>query len=421
MTVEPPSSGRPTGPPSGPLSGSSPPPSSGPPPPPPPGGAGGEDGGNGTGPSGRGRRPWWRSVPGLGALVAAMAVAVVLAVVLTRTDGGSEVGGGEVFLQAANATGPDPFTESTAEDGSAPPTASAPPTGSASESSPATAVRGVRGGEPGLYGGTRDVSSCDVEQQIKYLREVPAKNEAFASVAGVESSELPSYLRSLTPLQLRLDTRVTNHGYRDGAATDYQAVLQVGTAVLVDARGVPRVRCACGNPLTKPVEQSDPRYTGAPWPGYSPSKVVVVDPAPRDIEKFVVRDTEGGWFERNQGDMGGKDRPTKPPDGQDPSQGDTTPSAPSPDTSPPATPSTPGSGPATGEDDPPGEPPSSAPGDSGPTTGEPPPSDPQTPPPAGSGTTNDAPNSTGGNGTGGLMSDATSDATQGITSGDPGE
>lgn len=331
-----------------------------------------------------------------------MAVAVVLAVVLTRTDGGSEAGGGgEVFLQAANATGPDPFTESTAEDGSAPPTASAPPTteapstGSASESSPATALRGVRGGEPGLYGGTRDVSSCDVEQQIKYLREVPAKNEAFASVAGVESSEVPSYLRSLTPLQLRLDTRVTNHGYRDGTATDYQAVLQAGTAVLVDDRGVPRVRCACGNPLTEPVEQSDPHYTGTPWPGYSPSKVVVVEPAPRDIEKFVVRDADGGWFERDQGDTGGKDHPTKPPEGQSPPPEDTTPSSPSPDTSPSTPPSTPDSGPTTGEENPPGEPPSSEPGDSGPTTGE--------PPPAESGTANDAPNGT----TGGVTSGAT--------------
>ncbi|MFF0105441.1 DUF6777 domain-containing protein [Streptomyces hirsutus] len=416
MTVEPPSSDRPTGPPSGPLSGSSPPPSSGPPPPPPPGGAGRGDGGGGTGPSGRGRRPWWRSVPGLGVLVAAMAVAVVLAVVLARTEGGSEAGGGEIFLQAVNAAGPDPFTESTAEDGSAPPTTSAPPTssapstGSASESSPATAVRGVRGGEPGLYGGTRDVSSCDVEQQIKYLREVPAKNEAFASVAGVESSEVPSYLRSLTPLQLRLDTRVTNHGYRDGAATDYQAVLQAGTAVLVDDRGVPKVRCACGNPLTKPVEQSDPRYTGTPWPGYSPSKVVVVDPAPRDIEKFVVRDTDGGWFERKQGDTGGKDHPTKPPEGQSPSPGDTPPSSLSPDTSPSAPQATPDSGPTTGEDDTPGEPPSSDPGNSGPTTGEPP-SDPQAPPPVESGTTNGAPNGTADNGTGGLTGDAPGGAT----------
>ncbi|WP_217492616.1 DUF6777 domain-containing protein, partial [Streptomyces prasinopilosus] len=369
----------------------------------------------GTGPSGRGRRPWSRSVSGIGVLVAALAVAMLLAVLLTRTDGGSEAGGGEVFLQAADEAGPDPFTASTAENGSAPPTASVPPAtrtpsaGPGTGSSATTAVRGVRGGEPGLYGGTRDVSSCDVERQIEYLREVPAKNGAFASVAGVESSRVPSYLRSLTPLRLRLDTRVTNHGYRDGAATDYQAVLQAGTAVLVDDRGVPRVRCACGNPLTRPVEQADPRYTGTPWPGYSPSKTVVVDPAPRDVGKFVVRGTDGGWFERKQGDTGGGDRPAGPADGQSPSPGDTPRSPPSPGTSPPAAPSTPGSGPTTGEDNPSGEPSPSGPGDSGPATGEPP-SGPLTPPPAGSGSTDDAPDGTAGNGTGGLTDDAPSGA-----------
>ncbi|CAM5265343.1 hypothetical protein SGRIM128S_01471 [Streptomyces griseomycini] len=126
-----------------------------------------------------------------------------------------------------------------------------------------------------------------MERQIDYLSEVPDKNGAFASVAGVKSSEVPSYLRSLTPLQLRVDTRVTNHGYRDGAATEYQAVLQAGTAVLVDDLGMPRVRCACGNPLTKPVEQSESRYTGKPWPGFSPSSTVVIQPAPRPVALFL--------------------------------------------------------------------------------------------------------------------------------------
>ena len=32
-------------------------------------------------------------------------------------------------------------------------------------------------------------------------------------------------------------------------------MLQSGTAVLVDRYGTPRVKCNCGNPLTKPVAQ----------------------------------------------------------------------------------------------------------------------------------------------------------------------
>ncbi len=64
MSAEPPSSGRPTGPPSGPLSGSSRPPS-GPPPAQPPGAGAGPGGPHG---------PWWKSVPRVAALSAAVAL-----------------------------------------------------------------------------------------------------------------------------------------------------------------------------------------------------------------------------------------------------------------------------------------------------------------------------------------------------------
>ena len=57
------------------------------------------------------------------------------------------------------------------------------------------------------------------------------------------------HLSRLTPLVLRTDTVVTNHGYIDGAGDAFTSVLQAGTAVLVDDYGVPAVRCYCGNPL----------------------------------------------------------------------------------------------------------------------------------------------------------------------------
>ncbi|MGW3015344.1 DUF6777 domain-containing protein [Streptomyces longwoodensis] len=303
MSAEPPFSGRPTGPPSGPLSGPSQPPS-GPPSQPPGGPPGGDSGG--TPP----HRPWWRSAPRVAVLTAVVVAAVAVALVLGRSGGGSG-SGGEVFLQAAGKTGPDPFTESTAEDNSAPPV-SVPPTAA---TAPTNQVRGVDGGSAGLYGGTRHLSACDVEKQIRSLGADATKNEAFASVAGVTPSGVPAYLRGLTPVQLRMDTRVTNHGYRDGAATGYQAVLQAGTAVLVDARGLPRVRCACGNPLTPPVPQSTtPRPTGDSWPSYSPANVVVVTPAPRAVDVFVLYDPDHhGWIARPRGDTGRHDRPAPPP------------------------------------------------------------------------------------------------------------
>ncbi|MFF1450434.1 DUF6777 domain-containing protein [Streptomyces sp. NPDC058274] len=370
MSVEPPSSGRPTGPPSGPLSGPSQPgpsepsptqPTARPPMGPPAGGsgagdtggsgggggsggAGGPSGPQGTGGAGRGGpdRAWWKSAPRVALIATGVVAAVVLALVFTRSDGTSDKAGGEVFLQSAAKTGPDPFTESTATDSSTVPET---PAASDSAAESANVTRGVDGSAPGLYGGTRNVTSCDVEKQISALRAAPAKNKAFASVAGVQPSGVPAYLRSLTPVQLRMDTRVTNHGYRDGAATSYQAVLQAGTAVLVDDHGVPRVRCACGNPLTPPVaQQNTPKRTGDSWSSYRPQNVVVVTPATTVINVFVMFDPDhDDWFRRHKGDTGEKDQKTKPPvdrpspsvSGLTPSPGSSSPCVSSPGGTPP--------------------------------------------------------------------------------------
>ncbi|MFG2837645.1 DUF6777 domain-containing protein [Streptomyces zaomyceticus] len=339
MTSHPPSgppSVPPAGPPSGPLSGpSTRPGNAGPPPPPGPphggsggGGSSGGSGGGSSGGSGGGsggdagpgapgnggpdKGPWWRSVPKVASVTAILVAIAALAVVLTnRPDDKGDTagsGGGEVFLQNAAASGPDPFTRSTARTG----TASASPASLPPRTASATPE--VSGSTPGLYGGTQSVASCDVEQQVRYLSGEPEKNTAFASVLGLSASEVPGYLRSLTPLQLRADTRVTNHGFRNGSATTYQAVLQAGTAVLVDGRGVPRVRCACGNPLTEPVAQKSPRTTGTPWQGYSNDQVVVVAPSVTVVNVFVVYDPENdSWFARQHGDHGKNDKPTPPP------------------------------------------------------------------------------------------------------------
>ncbi|MET8329347.1 DUF6777 domain-containing protein [Streptomyces sp. NPDC005181] len=343
MSSQPPSSDRPTGPPTGPLSGPTQPASV----PPPPGAASGSSGGPPSsggpgrpsgpgGPSGSGGgpgRPWWQSVPKVAAVAAVIVAAVVLAVVFTRPDGGSTARG-EIFLQPAGSPGQDPFTDSTARS-SAPATPATAPTPTRTG---ANVTQGVDGSTPGLYGGTRKVASCDVEKQIEALTAEPDKNNAFAGVLGIDPADVPAYLRGLTPVQLRLDTRVTNHGFRDGSATSYQAVLQAGTAVLVDDRGVPRVRCACGNPLLEPVPlKGSPEVKGEPWPGYRPSNVVVVEPAPRVVKKFVMYDPKSGdWFARDAGDTGGSDKKTKPPAEHTPSPCPSAPEGTSAEPCPPA-------------------------------------------------------------------------------------
>src|SRR5205823_14856495 len=95
-------------------------------------------------------------------------------------------------------------------------------------------VAGVSGGQPGLYGGTQNNASCNVPQMIDFLNRNPDKASAFASVQRISRDQIPAYLNGLTPVILQTDTRVTNHGFRNGRANPFQAVLQAGTAVLVD-------------------------------------------------------------------------------------------------------------------------------------------------------------------------------------------
>ncbi|MFB0631909.1 DUF6777 domain-containing protein, partial [Streptomyces sp. AB3(2024)] len=283
-----------------------------------------------------GSRPWWRSGPRIAAAAVALAAVAALVVVLTRPGGGggpTQRAGAEVFLQPAAVTGPAPFTESTAAREATPPPYSPAPNPTPSPAGTGTTpTRSVSGSAPGLYGGTKDVASCDVPRQIAALSAEPAKNAAFASALGLEPGAVPGYLRALTPVQLRTDTRVTNHGYRDGKAVPYQAVLQAGTAVLVDDRGVPRVRCACGNPLGAPVPlPANPKRSGQPWPSYRPGQAVVIAPSKTVVHKIVIYDHESGrWYERDRGAAPKPDRPVPPPATPTPPTG-----TPPPATSPP--------------------------------------------------------------------------------------
>ncbi|MFD9676104.1 DUF6777 domain-containing protein, partial [Streptomyces sp. NPDC059981] len=291
--------------------------------------------------------PWWRSGPRLAAAVVALAAVAALGVVLTRPggEGSTQKAAAEVFLQPAAEPGRDPFTESTAARQNLPPPQGRSPAPTPTGTGPSV-TRSVSGAAPGLYGGTKDLASCDVERQIRALSAQPAKNAAFAAALGIAPASVPGHLRALTPVQLRTDTRVTNHGFRDGRATPYQAVLQAGTAVLVDDRGVPRVRCACGNPLGAPVAlPADPKRSGQPWPAYRPSQVVVIAPSVTVVQKIVIYDPRNQrWYERDPGAAPKPDRPVPPPPAP------FTPPPPAPPTGTPSTrpPSTATSPPGTG-------------------------------------------------------------------------
>ncbi|MEV5171309.1 DUF6777 domain-containing protein [Streptomyces flaveolus] len=247
-------------------------------------------------------------------IVAAWALSVALLAGGCAGAGVKQTRAGElVLLEAATDRGPDPFTDSTD-------TRPESPRGTArvqpgDVEAPLRAARTVSGATPGLYRGTPRVAACDVERHIGRLAADEAKADAFAQVAGVTRSALPGYLRGLTPVVLGADTRVTNHAYRDGQAARYQAVLQAGTAVLVDDRGVPRVRCACGNPLKAPAPtRGGAGARGTPWAGYEPDQVIVVAPAPRAVTSITIVDAATRtWIERRVGPDVRRDRVVSPP------------------------------------------------------------------------------------------------------------
>ncbi|OON72708.1 DUF6777 domain-containing protein [Streptomyces tsukubensis] len=270
-------------------------------------------------------RPPIRISAGLAAISAAALAAGCSGADLQETA----LGGTALVLQPAQAQGADPFTRSTAYPAPAPPdaTRSADPTptddGRPDVSGGATRTDGdgagdatrADGGAAGLYGGTRATGSCDVAQQTRFLTEDTTKAEAFGRAAGIRRSAIPGYLRDLTPVVLRADTRVTGHGYRDKHATEYQAVLQTGTSVLVDRHGLPRVRCACGNPLAEPEKGKGAwQREGEPWDGYRDGRALTVASASGDLDAFtLVNLVDNTWISRDAGDDGGKDRVVREP------------------------------------------------------------------------------------------------------------
>ena len=176
----------------------------------------------------------------------------------------------------------------------------------------------VTGSTPGLYGGTQDQQTCDQQQMIDYLTapEAEAKAVAWAEAQEIDTDEIRTFVAELTPVQLRVDTAVTNHGFEDERANAYPAILQAGTAVMVDEYGVPRAKCSCGNPLDEPGDlPDDPTYAGKAWDGFDADSVAVVE-AEDVVSTFVLIDPLGKEIRRQVGDdgstSGGADGPVAP-------------------------------------------------------------------------------------------------------------
>lgn len=148
---------------------------------------------------------------------------------------------------------------------------------------------------PGTYGGSVAGDVCDVSALAATL----AADEHLAAVwgapLGVAGDEIPDLIDTLTPVVLLGDTATTTYELRGDRVAARQAILQRGTAVLVDRLGMPAVRCMSGSPLRTPQSlPEDVAVLGAPWPGFSLDVVRRVPAGDRAVRAFVLIDVRTG-------------------------------------------------------------------------------------------------------------------------------
>jgi hypothetical protein len=250
----------------------------------------------------------------LTALIAILLIAVV-------TSCHSKPSGGELVLTAATDPGTNAFMPPAGPP--QPTNTQPPPTLQSQGDGTSLATQPLPGDRDGLYGGTDNNAEVDRGKVIDFLGTNPAQAGAFVEALNTDNTvywsgqrplvvaDIPTYLRELTPAVLRLDTRITNHGFDGMHFTTAQSVFQAGTAVLVDAHGVPRVRGLSGNPLTAPVAlPGAPHLVGAAWPGYRAGALAEVMAAAAAITNFVLVDVVTGHpFNRPAGTTGAGDTP----------------------------------------------------------------------------------------------------------------
>ncbi|GAA3819594.1 hypothetical protein GCM10022226_45040 [Sphaerisporangium flaviroseum] len=230
-----------------------------------------------------------------------LAVACLLAAL--AVTGCRHVAAGKVLAVAVDVLGPDPFSETAF--------------GQDTRSVVPNPVGGTRAGDvAGLYGGSLNKRACDKSSLVRFLTAAGnrAKARVWAEVLGISADHIAGYVRTLTPVLLRNDTLVTNHGFKNGAKTVFQALLEAGVAVLVDRLGRPVVKCNCGNPLADPIERpddltpdliSDPRWK----PRFEVRKVTVVRRSTtKRVRRFHLADIGSGrGIGRPAGSDGGRD------------------------------------------------------------------------------------------------------------------
>lgn len=235
-----------------------------------------------------------------GVLLTALVIVTLIAVVLVSTHLHERTSKPEdLMLLAANTATANPFTRSILVAPVVISDATAAKNAEILRQVPVRADRGVRvasGRLPGLYGATGQTAPCDTATLANDLDQDPTTARTWGLALGITPQQIPHYLNTLTPVIALADTWVTTHQLVDKVAEPHQAVLQRGSAVLVDTLGVPRVQCSSGAPLTPPDFErfGSLRLIGDNWAEFSPDRIVAVnysgsDP-PELPDSFILLD-----------------------------------------------------------------------------------------------------------------------------------
>ncbi len=237
--------------------------------------------------AGRGGSHRGRNVALAGGAVVAVLVLVAVGFLVLSSGGGSKALA--VSLVPVGSPGPDPFTKSVmtvdaktavaypAKATKAAKLSSGVKASSTTASSGSLHLRPVGGDQHGFYGVDPRTPVADGSKLAGELMANPNVASAWATAMGIDPSSIPDAVNHLTPVLLGADTAVTSHSFVSGRPHAYQAVLEAGTPVFIDAHGTPAVAAASGDPLTKPdLGGGDVDVHGRPWPGYDPGQVIQV-------------------------------------------------------------------------------------------------------------------------------------------------
>ena len=192
------------------------------------------------------------------------------------TGGGKASASEQVQLESTSTSGPAPFGPPAGQDA----------TGVVA---PTTSTTEQPGNASGLYATEPGQPSCDKAALTSQLTSNPAKATAWAAPLGTTADGIPNFVQGLNAVTLRADTAVTEYGYSSGQFQPYPAVLQAGTAVLVNSYGEPTVKCYNADPLGKSTKSNTSgKNVGAAWAGYDAKRTITVAAAPAPQTSLVT-------------------------------------------------------------------------------------------------------------------------------------